>query len=141
MRVKDLKEIDLDYWVARAEGYEDAIRWYFNRREWREGGEFSCIRVNVTEFKCQDGWKVGDRLKIDWDFLGGILERDKLTLIYNTYNPYSPHEPYNDYWICTEHWDEHSDHGNGYKTALEATKRCIVLRKYGEYVSSKENNK
>ena len=100
MKVNDLEGIELDYWVARAEG----------------------LNVRIWGSRVVQNGGMGDSIQyaIDWNFIGKIIERDG---VYVESTDHSDGPP----------WEADQSFG---KTALEAIKRCLVKRKYGEEVES-----
>lgn len=110
MNVADLSSIELDYWVSRAEGYYKDLDLQRYIKNRKEGGFYRLV---------------------DWNYIGEIIKRDGICL----------------------NWSGSSDILNWYAKSdidlpviechsfdpLEAVKKCIVKRKYGDNMKSKSS--
>ena len=109
MKVDDLKRIELDLWVAKAEGLNPKIV------------EGTGPHFYGSPMPSWIAHQEGAEIFIDWDFIGPIMERDRLDIIYGSRK--------------TPTLSGASKGGLGYgDTGIDAVKRCIVKRKYGETV-------
>lgn len=113
MKVDELTDIELDLWVCKAEGYETA-NIYLSPRLCRE---------LISEFN-----NVVHEIVVDGNFIVKIIERDKIEIQWR--------EMVKDEYYCIafSFLDEATWKLGKGKSALEAIKRCIVKRKYGETV-------
>lgn len=125
VKVDELEGTQLDYWVAKAEGIE-----------YREVNYSSYIATMDT---------LQTATIIDWNFIGKIIERDRIRLLlpsdYWEDTPFSMEGMADDAKYLSVYkaiiYDQiDSIQGWGIdKNPLTAIKRCIVKRKYGEYVN------
>ncbi len=102
IKVDDLEGIELDYWVAKAEGLF-----------WNNNHTFELYKNGP------------DKPVIDWNFIGPIIERDKIITHYSD--------------LTDEHWISSYIAGDSEiickgESCIQAIKRLIVKRKYGETV-------
>jgi len=111
MKIDELSGIELDYWAVRVE-------WPNSRVRIDNDGS----PVIVEEIRPGHWFPIAD---VDWSFIGTIIERDKINLS-------SENEGVR--WLAEVFIDGFSTHRGIAETALEAIKRCIIRREYGESV-------
>ena len=132
--VDNLEGIDLDYWVAKAEGLSALWREDIPREVTEAPKNVWKISKHLgRDWFIQDGAYGLEWLHIDWSFIGPIIERDKIVLDHSRIEMrmQGPIE-----WSAYSHLDAESlplAHG---REALLAIKRLIVKRKYGATIES-----
>lgn len=115
MKVSELSSPELDYWVAKAEGFECSL----------VPADDNCPAY--CEVKDIDGWHEWSP-SIDWSIGGPIIERERIDVSYDvlgsTYDGVS--------WVA-----EHPENTREYwgNTSLIATMRAYVASKFGEEVN------
>jgi len=165
VKVDDLEGIELDFYVAKAEGFhlkerDDSVSLLGPPQDGSQEN-FFCVR-----FKNPDGTL--ERSIIGWSFIGPIIERDQINFssheetrtgdilwMSETYDlilldlnlPPVGGQPMSGLDVLIMYKSKKCDQPyrrEGWDTmaygisALEAIKRCIVKRKYGETVDLKE---
>lgn len=115
MKVSELEGYLLDYWVAKARGFEE-IRVFSPSRPtdcgWVEVRFNSSPGAGFTRYDPSD----------DWGYGGPIIEREQLTI-----------EPWADGWLASYERDN-ALVGEGGPTPLIAAMRAYVASKFGDEV-------
>ena len=114
MKVSELEGAELDYWVAKAEGWE---------ADWKPPEHPGNYKIPGFGWSSSAGWN----WSTDWSQGGPIIERETIQL-----------NPGNAFPNCTVWWAKHPAHGwtivSSGETPLIAAMRCFVASKFGEEV-------
>ena len=117
IEVDSLTGIELDFYVAKAEGYDDLKK----SNGWgSDDFLYRMVHIDISVFS--------EVIDIDWNFLGKIIERDKI--IVNCLDGKNR-------WSA-KHYDTRYRIGLMVvfgNTAIESIKKLIIKRKYGETIN------
>lgn len=118
MKVDELTGAELDYWVAKSEGLKVHI-------------DETVKPATVMECKGGHYREQFQPLSCDWSFIGPIIERDNIHI--TQYKDGTPMRTIT--YFARDGWSEYKSNIM-VVPLLDAIKRCIVKRKYGEEVES-----
>jgi hypothetical protein len=133
MKASELTGAKLDYWVAKAEGFE--VSPYKSGHRIRQNGDYFGYIGNRNDPTLL--WIYSP--STDWSQGGPILERDGLGVTQHNNIPDRP----DNRWICTKYQGgmqvgiKKSMFAFG-PTPLIAAMRCLVASKYGDEVPDEE---
>jgi len=116
VKFDDLSGIELDFWVAKAEGFKVQIYTGFGKLKGHK----------MLKYWVGQG---SDWLKVDWSFIGPIVARDKPLI---SWHGSSDLPTYQVEWYLGDFTGDKVESES--QDLLLAFKRCIAKRKYGEEV-------